>query len=195
MDPWWCEAIAWWRGLVQAGYSPDRVYEWAAGRWGYHVAYDLSVAASASECSSSASVAGAVFGHTGDRSTYGRAGCRVQHDLVLLARGCRDGHVALAAPRHGGRGQSEAEAAAEAALAGASMVQPHAQGTVSGRCVLPSSQVCRHRPARAPAQALRCAPQTFLLTENLFHQGDTVVGRQISRAPCALTSPRGGSHR
>ena len=37
--------------------------------------------------------------------------------------------------------------------------------------------------------------QTFLLTENLFHQGDTVVGRQISRAPCALTSPRGGSHR
>ena len=66
MDPWWCEAIAWWRGLVQAGYSPDRVYEWPAGRWGYRVAYDLStVAASASEGSSSASVAGAVIGHAG----------------------------------------------------------------------------------------------------------------------------------
>ena len=44
----------------------DRVYEWAAGRWGYRVAYDLStVAASASEGSSSASVAGAVIGHAG----------------------------------------------------------------------------------------------------------------------------------
>ena len=66
MDLWWCEAIVWWRSLVQAGYSPDRVYEWAAGRWGYRVAYDLStVAASASEGSSSASVAGAVIGHAG----------------------------------------------------------------------------------------------------------------------------------
>ena len=95
MDPWWCEAIAWWRGLVQAGYSPDRVYEWAAGRWGYHVAYDLStVAASASGCSSSASVAGAVIGQTGQRidaqNGYNMTSC--------YSHGAADGHVALAAP-------------------------------------------------------------------------------------------------
>lgn len=127
MDPWWCEAIAWWRGLVQAGYSPDRVYEWAAGRWGYRVAYDLStVAASASEGSSSASVAGAVIGHAGQgmdaQDGYNMTSC--------YSHGAADGHVALAAPRHGGRGQSEAEAAAEAASAGALMVPPDAQGTV-----------------------------------------------------------------
>ena len=77
-------------------------------------------------CSSSASVAGAVVGHTGQRMD-----AQDGYNMTLCySHGAADGHVALAAPRRGGRGQSEAEAAAEAASAGASMVPPDAQGTV-----------------------------------------------------------------
>ena len=71
-------------------------------------------------------VAGAVVGHTGQRMD-----ARDGYNMTLCySHGAADGHVALAAPRRGGRGQSEAEAAAEAASAGASMVPPDAQGTV-----------------------------------------------------------------